>query len=222
MPDSSTGAVDGPAGPPPTGGTVLYVAGDRPLVGNDGLLHDALKMRGLTVMDVTATTVTPAMAEGKRLMIVSYSIQSGDFKGADFIDVKVPIIVLEHNVLEQLGLTDAAGHGFVGGSTLTVTGNDASLTAGLSGDVTVYGPGGKEMFWGVPGPGAIKVASVKGTPGHLVEFVYPAGAMMAARPAPAKRMQLFVASHAPPPVMEQFLNADGLKLVGAAIDYMIK
>jgi hypothetical protein len=204
------------------GGKVLYVAGDKPLVGNDGLIHDALKARGLAVQDVTATTVTPAMTEGVGLMIVSYSIQSGTFKGADFADTKVPIIVLEHNVLAQLGMTDGAGHGFVGGGTLTITGDDAALTAGLKGDVNVYGPAGKEMFWGVPGPGAIKVASVKGNPGHLVYFVYPAGAMMVGKPAPAKRMQLFIASHAPPPVTDQFLNADGLKLLGAALDWMLK
>jgi hypothetical protein len=216
------GAVDGGSAPPVTGGTVLYLAGDKPLVGNDGLIHDALKAKGLTVQDVTTATITPAMAEGKRLMIVSYSIQSDDFKGAMYADVKVPMIVLEHNVLPDLGLTDGAGHGFAGGSTLTISGTDAELTAGLTGDVTVYGPAGKEMFWGVPGPGAIKVASQKGTPGHYVEFAYPAGAMMAAKPAPAKRMLLFIASHAPPPVNEQFLNADGTKLLNAALDWMLK
>jgi hypothetical protein len=221
-PDATLSTSDGPAGPPATGGVVIYIAGEKPLAGNDGLIHDALKARGLTIMDVTTASVTPAMAEGARLMIVSYSIQSDAFKGADFADVKVPIIVLEHNVLPMLGLTDDAGHGYVMGSTLTITGDDASLTGGLTGDVTVYGPAGKEMFWGVPGPGAIKVASAKGTPGHLVEFAYPAGAMMASKPAPAKRMQLFVASHAPPAVTDQFLNADGTKLLNAALDWMLK
>jgi hypothetical protein len=205
-----------------SGGKVLYVAGEKPMVGNDGLIHDALKMRGLEVTDVTTATVTPAMAEGKSLMIVSYSLQSGSFKGADYADLKVPIIVLEHNVLPQLGMTDGGGHGFVGGGNLTIVGTDTALTAGLTGDVSVYGPAGKEMFWGVPGPGAIKVATAKGGPERSFYFVYPAGAMMATRPAAGKRVHFFFAVHSPPPVPTLYLNDNGVKLLGGALDWMLK
>jgi hypothetical protein len=89
--------------------------------------------------------------------------------------------------------------------------------------VLVYGPLGKEMFWGVPAEGAIKVASIKGNAGRVAYFAYPAGAMMPGnKPAPGKRMQFFLASHAPPPVSDQFLNAEGMKLVGGAIDWCLK
>jgi hypothetical protein len=118
-------------------------------------------------------------------------------------------------------MTDGGGHGYQFGGSLTVTGDDPALTAGLKGDVTVYGPAGKEMFWGVPGPGAIKVATVKGNATRFVYFAYPAAAMMATRPAPAKRMLFFVASHAPPPVTDQFINPDGMKLLNAALEWML-
>ena len=66
------------------------------------------------------------------------------------------------------------------------------------------------------------MATAKGNAGRFVYFAYPAGAMMPARTAPAKRMQFFVASHAPPPVNDQILNADGLKLLGGAIDWLAR
>jgi hypothetical protein len=130
-------------------------------------------------------------------------------------------MVLEHFLLPRLGMT--TDNGFQQGlSALTIVSADPVLTAGLMGDVTVYTAAGKEMFWGVPGPGAIKVATAKGNAGHVVYFAYPAGAMMPTKPAPAKRMQFFVASHAPPPVNDQILNPDGVKLLGGAIDWLIR
>jgi hypothetical protein len=35
-------------------------------------------------------------------------------------------------------------------------------------------------------------------------------------------MLFFAASHAPPPLTDQILNADGVKLLGAAVDWLIK
>jgi len=209
---------------PSSGGApkVLYIAGERPNVGTDALIHQALKERNAEVQDVRETTVTPADAQGKQLIIMSYSMQSTDFKAEAWADVPVPVMVLEHFLLPRLGMTTS--NGFQQGvSALTIVSNDPLLTAGLPmGDVTVYTPLGKEMFWGVPGPGAIKVATPKGTAGRFVYFAYPAGAMMPTKPAPAKRLQFFVASHAPPPVNDQFLNPDGLKLLGGALDWLLK
>jgi hypothetical protein len=204
------------------GGTVLYIAGEKPTVGTDAQIHEALKTRGLQIQDVRETTVTPAQAQGKRLIIVSYSIQSTSFKAEDWADVTVPILVLEHFTLPRLGMTTMNGFQ-VGLTSLTIISNDPILTGGLPmGDVSPYTAQGKEMFWGVPGPGAIKVATAKGNAGRFVYFAYPAGAMMASKPAPAKRMLFFAASHAPPPVTDQLLNPDGVKLLGGAIDWMIK
>jgi hypothetical protein len=216
---SPDAAIDRSA-PPTAGGKVLYIAGESPMVGTDAQIHMALKARGLEVRDVRETA-TPADAEGAKLIIMSYSMLSTDFKAEAWADVPVPIMVLEHFLLPRLGMTTS--NGFQQGlSALTIVSDDPLLTAGLTGDVTVYTSAGKEMFWGVPGPGAIKVATAKGNAGRFVYFAYPAGAMMPARTAPAKRMQFFVASHAPPPVNDQILNADGLKLLGGAIDWLIK
>src|SRR5205814_8671865 len=101
-----------------------------------------------------------------------------------------------------------AGHGFQAGLTsITMTSADPVLSQGLSGDVTVYLRTG-EMFWGVPGPGAIKVATAKGGPERSYYFAYPAGAMMASKPAAGKRLHFFFAVHAPPPVPTLYPNAN--------------
>ena len=61
--------------------------------------------------------------------------------------------------------------------------------------------------------------TVKGNAAQWVIFAYPAGAMMMTRPAPGKRLQFFLGAHQVP---EQFLNAAGLKLLGAAIEWSIQ
>jgi len=94
------------------------------------------------------------------------------------------------------------------------------LAAGFTGDVTVYLRVG-EMFWGMPGPGAIKVATAKGNLERSYYFAYPAGAMMVDRPAAGKRLHFFFAVHAPPPVPTLYLNDNGVKLLGGALDWSL-
>jgi hypothetical protein len=201
------------------GGKVLMIAGAMPLVGVDQQIHEVLAARHLDVQDIRENVVSPADAQDKQLIIVSYSILSTDFKAADFADVAVPLIVLEHTLLPPLGMTGADGHGYQDTVTQITLTKDSPLNGGMPlGDVTIYSRVG-EVFWGVPSANAITVATVKGDPSRAVTFGYPAGAMMVGRVAPAKRLQLFVAVHAPPPNPDAFLSGDGLKLVDAAVSW---
>lgn len=203
-------------------GKVLYVAGEMPMVGVDLQIHDLLRTKNIEVEDVRET-VSPARAEGKGLVLISYSVLSTNFRAADFADLPVPLMVMEHFLLADLGMTSAAGHGYEPDVTqISLLSRDPLLSAGLpAGDVTVYSQVG-EMFWGMPSSAAMTVATVKGNPLRAVTFAYPAGAMMVGRVAKAKRMQVFVAVHAPPPNPQPFLNADGLRLVGGAIDWCLQ
>ena len=209
--------------PPAAGGKALMVVGTIPLRGTDKQIEEALKAAGLEVEPIKEDQATPTNAEGKRVIVLSYSMLSTTFKAEAFADVPVPIIVLEHFLLPRLGMVATGQHGFQQGLTqITITSDDPVLTAGLPmGDQTVYGRT-QEMFWGNPGPAAIKVASIKGNPGRIAYFAYPKGAMMPGRPAPAKRLQFFHATHAPPPVDTLYLNDTGLKLLGAAIAWCLK
>jgi hypothetical protein len=209
----------GEAGPAVTGGAALMVVGKGPLIGDDLQIQKVLADKGLKVETVPDATATAANAQGKRVVILSYSLDSDLFKNkAEFVDVAVPIIVMEHALLGTLGM--ANNHKWAEPVTqITITGADSPLAAGLPmGDVTVYGKTG-EVFWGVPGPGALRVATVKGNANQWVIFAYPMGAMMMTRPAPAKRLQFFLGAHQVP---TQFLNDKGLQLLGASIDWSIQ
>jgi hypothetical protein len=205
------------------GGKALMVVGAIPLVGTDVVIRDALRARNLDVEEVRETMATAGDAEGKRVVILSFSMLSTGLR-ANLADAPVPIIVLEHFLLDDLGMTaDGRGHGFQQNLTqISIVSDDRTLTAGLPpGELTVYSRVG-EMFWGVPGPGAIKVATVKGSPERSFYFAYPQGAMMVSRPAPGKRVHFFFAVHSPPPVPTLYLNDNGLKLLGGAIDWSLQ
>ena len=198
----------GPA--PESRGRALMVVGAIPLVGTDVQIRDALKARNLDVEEVLEVSATPGHAEGKKVVVLSFSMLSTSLQ-ADLSDVPVPLIVMEHNLLPRLGMTSAEGHGYQPGLTsLTITSDDPLLTASLpKGDVAVH-LAEQQMFWGHPGPGAIKVAAATGHPGKPVLFAYPAGAMMVGKVAPARRLHFFFAVHAPPPVSTLYLNDNGL------------
>ena len=90
---------------------VLFVGGEMPMVGVDLQIHDLLKMKNIEVEDVRET-VSPTRAEGKGLIIVSYSVASANFHAADFADLPVPLMLMEHFLLPELGMTSAEGHGY--------------------------------------------------------------------------------------------------------------
>jgi hypothetical protein len=213
----------GGAGPAGGGrGTALMVVGTIPLVGTDVQIREALQARNLEVEEILEVNATPRSAEGKRVVVLSFSMLSTSFK-ADLADLPVPLIVMEHNLLPRLAMTSAAGHGYQPGLTqLAITSDDAVLTAGLPrGDVAVHLEE-QQMFWGTPGPGAIKVAAATGHPEQTVIFAYPAGAEMVGKVAPARRLHFFFAVHAPPPVTKLYLNDNGLKLLGSSIDWSLQ
>jgi hypothetical protein len=217
---SATRANPAPPGVREAGGRALMVVGTIPLMGTDVVIHDAIRARGVEVDEVLETDVTPALAEHRRVVILSCSMASPKFK-ADLTAVKSPVIVLEHNLLPLLGMTAPAGHGFQNKLTaIDMTSTDPVLAAGLTGTVTVYQRIG-EMFWGIPGPGAIKVATAQGNLERSFYFAYPAGATMVDRTAAGKRLHFFFAVHAPPPVSTLYLDDNGLKLLNAALDWSL-
>ena len=217
------GAIAGSGGAAdPASSSVLFVGGDSPMVGVDLQLHHVLQGLNLQIEDVRETA-TPAQAAGKRLVVFSYSMASTSFKAEDWASLPVPIIVLEHYLLPRLGMTTKDAHGFHDAVTqIELTSDDAVFTAGLPrGKVTVYAQVG-EFFWGIPAPSALTIATVVGTPTQPVTFGYTAGSMMAGLVAPARRVQVFVAVHAPPANPTQFLSVDGLKLFGGAAAWAIQ
>jgi hypothetical protein len=217
-PDASTAPGPSDGGPSAAGGTALMVVGKGPLIGDDLQIQKVLQDKGLKVETVADGVATAGDATGKRVVILSYSLDSDLFKNkADYAAVPVPLIVMEHALLGTLDM--ATNHKWAEPATQITISYDGPLAAGFpQGDLTVYGKSG-EVFWGVPSASAIKVATVKGNANQWTIFAYAAGAMMMTKPAPGKRMQFFMGAHQVP---TQYMNAAGLKLLDAAIDWSIK
>jgi hypothetical protein len=208
----SGGGGQGPGGP------ALLVVGAIPLIGSDIQFHEQMVARGLTVEDILDAKATAATTVGKKVVVLSYSVDSENV-GGKFNDIAAPLVVMEHNLLGTLGMTAGSAHGWAEpASQITVVKTDSPLAAGLSGDVTVFTKTG-EVFWGVPSDSALKIASVKGNAGRWTIFAYEAGAMMVGKAAPGRRLQFFLGSHLVP---TKWLNAEGLKLFDAAIDWCVR
>jgi len=207
--------------PPMTGGKALLVTGTIPLVGTDTQFEAAFKSRGLEVEIVQEKAATPANAEGKRVIMLSYGMSSPAFNAEPFTTVPVPIIVTEQNLLPRLKMSSA--HGFTGKMTKLTFVSNHELAGGFPmGDLEVYGMA-QEFFWGTPSAGGIRIAHIVGQPDRVTYFAYEKGAMMDGAVAPAKRVQFFHATHSPDPIDKNlYLNANGLKLLGVAIDWCLK
>lgn len=207
--------------PPVMGGKALLVTGTIPIVGTDVKFEEAFKARGLEVEIVQERDATPMHAQGKRVIMLSYGMSSTAFKAEAFTDVPVPIIVTEQNLLPRLKMSSA--HGFTGKMTKLTFISDHELAAGFpKGDLDVYSPS-QEFFWGTPSAAGIRIAHLLGDVNKVTYFAYDKGAMMDGAVAPAKRVQFFHASHSPDPIDKNlYLNANGLKLLGAAIDWCLK
>jgi len=159
-----------------------------------------------------------ADAAGKALVVVAPSALSVSI-GPKFRDVAVPVVCSEPYLLDDLAMTGPVGNvdlGFVNGATsIAILEPGSALAAGTRGTVTVFAMPA-ELGWGVPGPAALRVASLVGEPQKLTIFAYPAGAMMIGRAAPAARVGLFSGNLDNQTAM---LTGDGLKLFSAAVSW---
>jgi hypothetical protein len=205
--------------PPPT---VLYVTGsaeNADLAGDETLI-DRIDDLGFRVNAETDTSVDMGDVEEAVAIVLSASTDSASvimaLPNAAMLDK--PILAMDENLEPLLNM---AGPGPDDRGTTDQTqisiieGADPALTAGLSGTVTVYSAT-FGIAWGIPGPGALKVATVNGNANEVAIFAYPKGAMMANNAtAPAKRVFYFVRESAE----EDLLTDDGLKLFDAAVKF---
>ena len=210
----------GGAASPVARGKALLVTGTIPLVGTDGQFKAALEAAGLDVEVVQEKDATPLHAAGKRLVLLSYGMTSTAFNAEAYVDVPVPIIVTEHNLLPRLRMSQA--HGYTDKTTALTFVSDHQLARGLQGDREVYSTK-QEFFWGTPGPAAIRIAHAVGRPDQVTFFAFEKGATMDGAVAPARRVQFFHASHSPDPIDPNlYLNATGLTLLDATIAWCLE
>ena len=213
------GGVDGggdASGDGAAGKHVMLVVGAVPLVGNDLAVEARVKQK-VPVDVVLETAATSAMAADKAAVIIS---ATSSLLGVDtkFRDIAVPVIVMEPNLLAPMKMVGDAvtDRGTVADQTqLTIVATNNPLTAGLTGNVTVYSAPYR-MVYGLPGGDAVKIATIVGSTTQSPIFYYPAGVAMVGQNAPAKRLSFFIHNSATANVAE-----NGLKLLDAVVDWAI-
>ena len=173
------------------GKTALFVGKTRPLPADDARLADRLVTLGFNVVVRNQTEAQGADANAKDLVVISDSVLSSNV-GTKFRDVAAPVITWEAWLFDDMRMTKAAGGNY--GSTadqtaLTVVDNRHPLAAGFSGQVSTN-RSGVPFFWGVPGAGAVSVATLTGS-SRSVLFAYDAGASMVGGTAPARRVGFY-------------------------------
>ncbi len=196
--------------------TAVLVVGNKAMpTPGDTRLQDILSARGLAVTLVSDEDV-PSV-NGVHLVVLAESSASSVL-GDKYRDVPVPVVVLERLVFFSMGMvnSNSIDQGVVNGTQVSITMPGHTMAAGLSGTISVVGAAA-DMGWGRPETGAERVAIIPGMTDRVVVFGYPRGAMLVIGPAPARRVGSFVMDGA-----ARLLNDNGVKLLGAAIDWALQ
>lgn len=201
------------AAPPAT--KVLFVVGNPAMLGaGDTKLKAQLEAKGFTVK--MGDDAGPASdANGQEIILISHSVASMMVTDR-FLNSPLAVVCMEGFVFDDMkltGPTEATDYDTDFGNQIVITMANHPLAAGLTGTITVAPTGGMpDINWGVPGPGAVKVASWPGMANRTTIFAYPAGAMMVGATAAGKRVGLFITER-----VSAEISADALKLFDAAM-----
>jgi hypothetical protein len=157
-------------------------------------------------------------ATGKSLVVISSSVSSSAVN-TKFEDVGVPVMVMENDLLEIMGMSTNAHGNQANQTQLTIINTtNHPLAAGLSAntDYTVY-RSNETLVYGRSGGGAIVIATAPNQANRHVIFGYPPGVDMPGTPAtaPARRTGFFLYSDIE--VSSNDMTSQGLLLFNAAV-----
>ena len=156
------------------------------------------------------------VAEGKDLVVISSTVKA-NVLGGRYRDARQPIVTLENDILDDLGMS-AKRRGVDFGDVedqhyVKVVNPPHPLAAGLPAGATDLFRSPVAMGWGIPGAGAITIATLHGAPDKATVFAYEKGATMDHEmTAPARRVYLPVDFNA-----WNVLTPNGQKLVDRAL-----
>jgi DNA-binding protein YbaB/chitodextrinase len=179
---------------------LLVVATQTPLNPSEELLKTRLSASfGFLVEVKTATEVIDKHASGKRVVIVSESVTSGDI-GTRLNNIAVGMVVMEPGLWDDMKMiATSSDKGDTDGLTdLEIVNATHPLAGGLpNGNVRVASTG-SNFGWARPPASAAKVARVAGSTDQWGVFGYETGVTMASSfVAPARRVGLFPGRDAP-------------------------
>ena len=198
--------------------TALFVAGNAESIGlGDLMVIDRLQLNGFTVTVKDDENAVTDDALNQDLVLISSTTSPTKIKGT-FTDVAVPVIVWESRVFDDMKMTGKISntdYGTVAGDAVSIVRPGHPLAADLTGDVTVT-TNDYRLNWGLPGSGAVTIATIPGETDQAAIFTYDAGAEMLGMTAPAKRIGFFFYNES-----GTRLNENGWLLFDAAVDWSV-
>jgi|GEM_PF-1569465 len=199
---------------------VLFVVGSTWLNAGDAWAKSRLEQLGLNVTVKSASAASTLDANGKGLIVISSTINSGDV-GTKFTNVAVPVVTWESYILDQLKMTGPVAQTDFGQNSsygsLTITDASHPLAAGLSGTVKVLTTNSWIRWGWTTQSSAAKVAKVAGQEAWYGIFGFDKGqAMQGGFGAPERRVSLFMDDDTP-----AMLTTAGKQLFDNAIEWAI-
>ena len=162
---------------------------------SDAAIKARLETNGWQVTAIQAPTSTTSSADGKQLLIISSTVNSGDV-AAKFRDSAVPAIMWEQAVQDDFLMTlnvDGTDRGTQAGQTqINIVNTTHPLAAGLSLGVMTATTNAYDYSYGAPNSNAVIIATMADNPARAVIYAYDKGApLINGTPAPEKRVLLF-------------------------------
>ncbi|MEZ4826640.1 MAG: T9SS type A sorting domain-containing protein [Bacteroidia bacterium] len=177
----------------PEGEALMVVGNSQWLNAGDQAIKAELETLGYEVTVKTDYSSATADANGKDLIIISATVNSGNV-GTKFRDVAVPVINCEGFLYDDMKMTGNVENTDFGSiynvSQIFLTNTGGSLDAGMANQVQITSSG-QEINFGKPGPSSIKVARLNSNSTQVVHFAYEKGAAMVGMNAPARRVGFY-------------------------------
>ncbi len=176
-----------------SGKQVLFVVGNTTLNAGDAAAKNRLEALGHTITTVSAPSSQTSDANGKDLVVISSTSNSGDVN-TKFRDTTVPLMTWESFLFDDMqmtGATSGTDYGSQANQTqLTIADNNHFIASGLTGNVTIANAS-SSLTWGDPAATADIVANIVGNSNQAVLFTYDSGDQMVGMTAPARRVGFY-------------------------------
>lgn len=177
--------------PPPQGLLVVGTASDPELNTADAGVKERLEAQGWQVSVVQAPASVTTDADGKQLVVVSSTVNSGDV-GDKFRHIEVPVIAWEQAVQDNFLMTldDGSVRGTLADQTeIDIVNADHPLAGGLSTGIVTTTTAPQAYSWGTPNENAVIIATIADNPDQAVVYGYEKGAgLIDDTPAPERRV----------------------------------
>jgi len=123
-------------------------------------------------------------------------------------------MVWEERIFDDMGMVDDGKLGDEEGqSEVEIAQRNHPLSGNFIGVVKVYSQG-DDIGWGRPGPGAVKIVTMRDDPSKAVIFGFETGARMSGMNAPARRVGFYLQEGA-----AENLTPNGWRLFDAAVKW---